>query len=391
MASHLTRILVTFLFLQLLPEALFAQDSALALTDAEPGQVVQLANLPELSQIPAIPLKIEPAGKTRLILSDKPEYFRTGNGISLREDVPPGVCRLYLYHVPEPTGEKRTISATIGNLSDQPMTLRTLRRSFPKPGGDYHAIGKAGLIGYWSAGSDTPPRTINPGQTVVLDEELDRVVVTKDILVHLILEFEVDRPARITVFQRDPDADSIVAARDLPLLPRVLPGWHPSGAGRGQFEQADRVAAPADGSAIDVAAGARRIVIADGDTDPWLRGVDSISPDEESLNKGNYGVMYDLSIPVLHDGVNDLAIVMVHQRNDSQWCKYVAAAVRVGESPIPLPRDSVRFSGFPEAVMVLKLPSKAAGTVETATWTYSPPGASCLPTPFLVLPVPKRN
>ena len=47
-----------------------------------------------------------------------------------------------------------------------------------------------------------------------------------------------------------------------------------------------------------------------------------------------------------------------------------------------LPREQIRFGAFPNAVLIRKYPA-GSGIIKL---TYSPPGASCLPLPLLLVP-----
>ena len=172
-----------------------------ALRSAPQGSVITLSNLwLDQRDLPLIPLQITDAHGPQLLLSDKPEYFCTGNGISLQEDVKPGVVRLYVYHVPQPTNGPKTISAIIENLGAGPLKFRFLHRAFPKPSRDYHLIGKTGLIQFFNSKPAKTSSRISPGQRMVIDSDMDAATVTTDELVHGFYEFKINQPARITVF-----------------------------------------------------------------------------------------------------------------------------------------------------------------------------------------------
>src|SRR5262245_40356284 len=81
------------------------------LRTARPGEVVRLdAFLKDRPGLRRVPIQIADAHGPQFLLSDRPEYFLTGNGIALQEEVKPGAVRLYVYHVPEPTGTPKVIS-----------------------------------------------------------------------------------------------------------------------------------------------------------------------------------------------------------------------------------------------------------------------------------------
>ena len=357
----------------------------------------------DLTAIPELEPVIAPDGGPRLVLSDKPEYFRTGDGVALREDLDPGPHRLYLYHVPTPDAGPKQITAVIENRGDGPMRVAFDRAVLPDPGGDYHAIGKAGQVGLLTP--DDPDAadldfTLEPGAARTLDPRLGGFELVTNDLIHGIYDFTVDQPARLSVLQAEPGADPAEAARSLPALPQVLPGHHPSGAGRGTFPDPDRtltIAAP-----YDTADGPRQVIFADGDDD-WMRGSDDLAAGDpglgepEPLNKGNYGAVYRVRLPYTSGDGRGVALAVYNPRAEAQWCGFQAVAVRVlgenatlpmaGSGVVELPADGVRYGGPPEAVVVQHFPPAPDGEEGVIELLFTPPGASCLPVPLVLLPV----
>jgi len=378
----------------------FAQDPTTAPTTApsdlslaKPGDVVWIDASIDLKKIPVVEIGKTDGRGPQFLFSDKPEYFRTGNGIAMQEEVKPGVVRLYVYHVPTPGDKAHVISAVIENIGDRPMTFRFTKYAFQPPGGDYHRIGKGGLIDYFNAKPSDEIRSLDPGKRMVLDPKMEAKPVTRDILVHGLYEFEIDQPARITTFQRDADQVSIEVIDHLEKLPPVLPGFHASGAGRGLFLNSDIHVANV--KSIDTSDGVQQLIVADGKTDPWIIGRDSISGlltgDAQQMNKGNYGVMYKIRLTRKSSDGKKLAMLICNGRADGKWCRVAAAAVKVSDGmhpggAIPLPREQVRFEGLPQAVVIQTFAPVTDGETHTIELTYSPPGASCLPTPILFIP-----
>lgn len=357
--------------------------------EARPGDVVLLDELPA-KQVPSLPLRLTPSSGPQLVFSDMPEYFRTGDGVAMEEEVEPGRVRLYTYHVPEPTGDPKTLTALIENLGDEPMTLHFDRYSFPTPSGHYHKIGKTGLMEFFSKNPGPPARTIAPGERVPVDPKMDETIVQKDQLVHGFYEFEIDQPARITTLQRDPEAVSAEVVDDLPRLPRILPDTKVSGAGRGRFETSNILVTLPTHEPLDTADGPRQAVVADGRTDPWIVGVDSIAGDEVE-NKGNYGVVYRFRLKRTGSDGRSLAVFMHNLYADTEFCRSQASAVRISAGDqdggvIPIPAEKVSFGGPGENVLLQTFPPLPEGETETIEILFSPPGASCLPTPIFFVP-----
>ena len=337
----------------------------------------------------------------QFLLSDRPEYFRTGDGVAMQETVRPGDVRLYLYHVPTPDAGPKKITAVIENLGDGPLHVKFTKVIVPKVSKDYQKMGKqaqAELLGPDDPAAKRFDLTVPAGKTVLLDKGLDALRLTNDDLVHGIYAFGVDEPAKISVLQTAPDADATKAVATLAKLPQILPGWHASGAGRGLFAGANKavtVAAP-----YDPATGPRQIMWADGTNEAWMTGRDSLAAadpslgDAEPADKGHYGVVYRLSIPYVAGDGRDVSLLAYNPRAGGKWCNKQAVAVRVvtpGRLPtgrdglVNVPADDVRYAGPPEAVLVQRFAAKAeGGQIELL---YTPPGASCLPVAFLLVPV----
>jgi hypothetical protein len=65
----------------------------------------------------------------------------------------------------------------------------------------------------------------------------------------------------------------------------------------------------------------------------------------------------------------------------------VVGAGKFKEGIIQLPSDQLRTKGAPEAILIQVFPPAKSGEVQTIMLTYSPPGASCLPTPLIFIPI----
>ncbi|SPE54712.1 conserved exported hypothetical protein [Verrucomicrobia bacterium] len=362
------------------------------LRQAAQGEVVRLTELaaarPRLARIPLV---ISNAGGPQFLLSDKPEYFLTGDGIALQEKVKPGVVRLYLYHVPDPAGPRKTITAVIENLGTEPLALRFLHYAFPSPGADYARIAKQGLLEFFSSVPETAPQFIRPGHRQVLDTKLDSTTVRRDELVHGFYEFEIDQPARVTVFERSPEQSSVKVIDDLPKLPRVLPGESQgNGAGRGLFLSSDFLVTNGPGFVLNTTNGAMQLVVADGRRDPWIAGRDGIDG-LESRDSGNYGVIYRIHLVRASGDGRALALLLCKAGGNTRWCGQLAAVVQVSGGAWPagivaLPAHATAFGQTGEMAVVQKFPPLPPGQTDVVELTYSPPGASCMPTPFLFVP-----
>lgn len=372
--------------------ATLSDTEAQRLRAARPGAVVQLPEfLAQRADLPLVPANIAPDVGPQFLFSDKPEYFLTGNGIALQEDVQPGIVRLYLYHVPTPSDERKTITAVIENLGDKALTLTFRQQTTPSPGRDYHQIAKTALAQFLKPKPAPAARTLPVKGRVPLDPRLDTLTAGRDELVHAIYEFEITQPARVTVLQRDPEQKSIKIVDDLPKLPRVLPGaTNAHGAGRGLFETSDFLVTNPPDSPLDTANGAAQLLLADGQRDPWMRGHDQLGGGA-STNIGNYGALYRIRLKRASSDSRGWALLMCQIPGHTATCGKIGAVVKVSVGVWPggvvaLPNDRVVFGGAEEAVLIQRFPPLPKGETGTIKITYSPPGACCLPTPLLFVP-----
>jgi hypothetical protein len=362
-----------------------------ALSAAPQGGVIVLPELwAHQRDVPTFPVTISDDHGPQLLLSDKPEYFPT-NGIALQEDVKPGVVRLYLYHVPQPDAGPKTISAVIQNPGTRPLKMRVLRRASPVPGKNYHLVGKTGLIDFFNSKPEKSSRRLQPGESAVIDPQLDATTATKDQLVHGFYEFEINQPARVTVFQRDANQPSLEAADSLPKLPRDVPGRVANGAGRGLFLTSGYKVTGRTNYVFDTAEGPMRLSLADGRSDRYIVGRDSIAKLESTTNSGNYGVLYRIRLKWRSSDGRGFALLMTKRSGNSNYCGGQAGAVQVSKGVWPagtvaIPTGQVFYGNPGEMVVIQKFPPPRKGRTAEIEITYSPPGASCIPTPMLFVP-----
>jgi hypothetical protein len=143
---------------------------------------------------------------------------------------------------------------------------------------------------------------------------------------------------------------------------------------------------------LDTKNGIRQIIMADGDRDPWIQGKEYTSGKVAGL-AGNYGVMYHVELKWKSTDGRGLALVTWNSRSDNnQWCGGMANTMVVSkgkfkEGIIQLPADRLITRKSPEAILVQVFPPATNGEEQTIHFTYSPPGASCLPTPLIFIPV----
>ncbi len=364
---------------------------AATLAAGHPGESVLIPGF-DLATAPRMPFETSAMPSPQYLISDDPEYIRVPEAVALREQVAPGDVRLYVYNVnglQDPEAPTR-ISAVIANDGGEAMTVRFRNYSFQGPTKNYFSAGKNGLKDFWTRAYLPEPLVVPPGASAPLDARSEQSVATYNDLVHGFYEFTIDQPATISVVQTDPNTPSVVAND---RIAEPLPTKSHSGAGRGKFLTSNIAVRTPQGYVMDSADGPVQLVVADGETDPWVVGTESTLPGTEAVLKGNYGVMYDIEIPYESSDGRGLALVTWNYRyNPEAWCGGMAACVVVGDGVHPggvvlLPEDQLNTKSAPECVVIQTFAPPAAGETGRVTLTYSPPGASCLPTPLVFVPI----
>ena len=87
-----------------------------------------------------------------------------------------------------------------------------------------------------------------------------------------------------------------------------------------------------------------------------------------------------------------IAVVLWYPPAGGKWCDACALAVVANAGVhaggvIEIPRDRTTFTGRTNAGVIQIYPPANQGTEGVIELTYSPPGASCLPNPILLIPI----
>jgi hypothetical protein len=359
-----------------------------SLNSAARGTIVQLKNF-LTEKLPRVDYKKIVQPGPQFLISDDPEYVRVPEAIVLQEAVHPGTVRLYLYNVngvQEPKKIDRKITAVIRNLGKQTMHLKMLRYSSQKPTTNYFLAGKNGLRDFFGSSAISRVYSVKAGEAIPLDPQLEKNVVKYDELVHGFYEFLVDQPAQVSVIQNDPETSGSVA------LKRIKSVYPPKGtnAGRGLFGVSNYLVRTKD--TLITMNGIRQLIVADGDSDPWIEGTEG-STGIMTRNAGNYGVLYHIEMKWKSTDGKGLALVTWNSRaGDNKWCGGMANTMVVSDGKFPggviqLPSNELRVKADPDAILVQIFKPDLNKEVQELKLTYSPPGASCLPTPLIFIPV----
>ncbi len=371
-------------------QCIYAQSKVISqvLTSAKQGDIVILEDF-LVMDFPKIAYDKVVMPGPQYIISDDPEYIRIPEAIAMQESVAPGAVRLYVYNVngvKEPQKMPRKISAVIKNLGKENMHLRMLKYSSQKPSLNYFQIGKQGLYDYFSSNETNNVRIVKPGEVIAIDEQLEKNVVQYDELVHGFYEFVVDQPGLISVLQTSPEKEGSKAFHEIDT---IIPFSHVN-AGRGIFPISNYKIVNKD--IIDTKNGVAQLVVADGDDDPWITG--TIGEKKElAKNAGNYGVMYNTNIKWKSTDGKGLALITWNCRSaDNQWCGGMGLTMELfdnnmNKTVIQYPSNKLVTKAAPEAILIDVYKPDPTKEVQEINFTYSPPGASCLPTPLILVPI----
>ncbi|MCI0920404.1 copper amine oxidase [Sphingobacterium rhinopitheci] len=358
------------------------------LKNAKEGEVVLLDNFLD-PNFKKIEYKQTIAPGPQFIISDDPEYIRLPEAIAMQEEVLPGAVRLYVYNVNginEPQQMPRKINAVIKNLGKENLHLRMLKYSSQKPSTNYFQIGKQGLADYFASEEKGNVRVVKPGEVIAIDEAFDKHIVKYDELVHGLYEFVVDQPAQISVLQFAPEKTAVQAFSQIDT---VIPFSHVN-AGRGIFPVSNYKIVSKD--TLLTTNGVSQLVVADGIDDPWITG--TIGADkQDAKNAGNYGVLYDTNIKWKSTDGKGLALITWNSRSaDNQWCGGMGLTMELfdndnNKSVVQFPSDRLVTKAAPEAILLKIYKPDPTKDIQEINFTYSPPGASCLPTPLILVPI----
>jgi hypothetical protein len=320
----------------------------------------------------------------QFIISDDPEYIRVPEAIALQENVNPGTIRLYLYNVNGIKGPEkmdRKITVLIKNVGKQPLHIRMLKHAAQKPSTSYFKVGKETMADFYASEPENNIRSIQPGQAIPLDEQLETNIVKYDELVHGIYEFVVDQPAEISVLQTDPHTPGVKALNSIKTV--LAPKSH-SGAGRGLYGVANYKIKVQE--VYNTQNGPGQVLVADGVVDPWIMGTENTTG-QDVKDVGNYGVIYHVNMKWKSGDGRGLALVTWNPRCGAMSGAMVTSGGKFNGGIISLPSDRVITKGAPEVIFVqLFVPEKGVEE-QTIELTYSPPAAGCLPTPLVFIPV----
>lgn len=309
----------------------------------------------------------------KLLLSDSPEMV-PADGITYQDTVS-GDVRLFFHHV-NATKELKKIVVLLVNDSDTVTDVVVNKYGLGGPGFDYLAIGKTAQMDYLQQENIELIEVPAKG-TALLEPALAKKVVAPDELVNGIYDFQCKIPIKVVVMMLPVDAEPATFAAKASVLPTDSQRL------RGTFAGRDRLLVPSQvyNSAKD---GVMAITLADHKLDTYVSGIDA-TDGSQTLNYGNYGVMYKLFFPTAFE--QNFAVYLNPRGGE------YAGGMKVKyrhqeEGTIGTPADKL-FFGSKTINDVAHLGDYAGG--QSLWLTFSPPGASNLPVKIILAPVAENK
>jgi len=331
-----------------------------------PGDVVNLDPANNPLNFPEVEVSSRQEENVTLLRSNSPETIKQP-GI-LYQDKAEGMTRL-LYHHKNGCPEKISVYALVYNENAWPVKLKILKKGYSGPSVGDLGVGGRGVARYLNSATEDWLE-IAPGQIIALNDNQGTIMLPEQSIIGLI-DLETKEPLTF-IF-----AATLAPGEDIKLggayghtpLHLLLPALERDMHGRGTFSKANRQL-----SVVFSGNESKKMVIADGEKDKYLVGVDALNYNLAETNKGNYGVIYKIRVRA-----GSAVGVFLNPRGG-----IFSGAVKGKDQKVFLvPLEQERFLKPKDTAAMLGVIDKG----EEGEFTFMPPCASSLPVYFLFVPV----
>lgn len=320
-----------------------------------PGEIVNLTDINPL-EFSVIKPAFLSYDDTVLLISNSPETV-TENGILYRDTIS-GSIRL-MYHHKNGTNTRKKVYILAGNPGDKPAQITVTKKGFGGPSQDDLAIGKNGLARFLES-SCHEQYTLAPGRVMVLEGSGSAREIPPDHSVFSMMDLTATSDVTFTFVMVDVGVDVLTTYDDLPVLNRDM---HQ----RGTFFGANRTyRLETNGEQPE------RFSLADNQSDFHLGGIDAITG-EQVINKGNYGLMYQLDIQA-----GSRMGLLTNPRGGL----FMGAALTPEGTVYGLPANGHRFIKDSSQAVINMVFSPG----EEEKFIFMPPVSSTMPVMFLFMP-----
>lgn len=352
-------VLLLFLFVLLQTEGVSAGTAA--------DDRTSVGNM-EVSALPEWPVTVEKSGPT-LLFSDSPEMV-ANDGI-LYQDTVQGDVRLFYHHVNDTKSWKR-LAIVVENPGPGAAQLQIQRAGQAGPSQDYLAVGKEVQARYFQ-GTGARKVSIPAGSAAEILSGDNGVSFRYNELLTGMMDLKTDRPVRIKIVFCPAGAQATEFAAWAPVLPADQYRM------RGTFLQADRLLtakntySPVDDNTVAV-------TLADNTQDAFVKGIDA-TDGTETVNYGNYGIIYQLRLPTANSG--GLAVYLSPQ--GGEYAGFLGVRYqKPAELVMPTPQGQTAFGTVGDFRQVSLIGRYTSG--QDLFVRFSPPGGSNLPVRLVLSP-----
>lgn len=326
---------------------------------------------PWIDQVPSfkeVPVTIKEDGP-KLIFSDSPELVGQC-GVMYRDTVE-GKVRLFFHHVNDMSTGKR-LAVVLRRTTIRPSVVKIGPYGISHPDHDWLQAGKEAQQKYYRSKQDNGSFMVK-GITDLLAKDAPTIVRPGQ-LVTGIVDLESSRPVEVSIMMVPIKTDLRLALDAYSILPPDE-GGHIL---RGTFPTSNcHVSLTKDFSSNKLETWS--IKLADNHVNPYVRGIDATTG-RQVINYGNYGVMYDVTLPI--KGKRDVIL-----RFNPYGGPYAGAGILKVEGSkekiLDIPEHHLAFgwNHDGETMVVGEIPED-----HSAVFRFSPPGSSNLPIRLFLSP-----
>jgi len=321
-----------------------------------------------------------------LFYSDDPETVKSC-GILYQDTLPAGEDRIYLYHV-NGTSQQAKVTAVLKNVSSYMNTVTFLRKSLPNPSSNYLSLGASGVALYYQNSSLPSTLQLNPGESALLDSQLDNTVVNPSQLLAAIYDIESTQSLEVTSLMVTFSEDTLAKWQTLTVSPK-------DGSNRlGTFLVNSKNSPIGVPYTYSTSEQAKYFEIASNTkyttNDLPLQGVDAQNSAPVQL-LGNYGVTYSIPLQISNDaGDNQIAVLLCPR--GGAYAGYLQVVEGNG--------DVVSTQMIPSGATSISLPTQGAiaailplSTSKMSNYTlqFMPAGSTSLPIWLILVPFNKES
>ena len=326
-----------------------------------------------------------------LLFSDSPEYVKE-SGILYRDTVT-GDARVLYYHLND-TAQPKKVAVVLETAADLAVVSVT-RGAAGAPSTDYLHVGKTTQIGYFDGREMNERIHVTKERPRLLVPAMNETVLAPGQLVYGIYDFHASAPVRVSVVLYGADVDPFAFLRTARVLPRDEIALRGTFRGMNRVITSQRIYRPVHDGAV-------YFPIGDNLHDVYRSGIDA-TDGTPVVNYGNYGILYQISIPTEGRGqtryfLSPLGGVYAGAMRAARGTRrYLVEtpAVRPYFGDRTMPETPQVAAAREEGLLLLTQYTELADlgaypNEEAVQFEYSPPGASNLPVNIILMPENKR-